>query len=287
MISIPPSSLQVFPDEILLIIFSEADIPTLLSLSNVCKKFNRLANICLVDKFKEQNIGLILNFGQEHKLRSNVTMEFHHVNEENGNCVFQPKEVENIQLKFFQSPMVKCPKLYKISLNKTTQMTSPKDGNLLQKSIGFSIKSHEGICQKNHYVFRTGHGNSHLKVPFEFIYSIIDIPPPNETKSRGGERWITPLSFECPLSFFYPNDAAVHRILKSMINYKPVIKKQQPIKNPVISNSNASQNQRISFTQESRVQDPRTSQIEIIHEKKKLFMVPLISSRRFNRGARC
>jgi hypothetical protein len=281
---IPSSSLQIFPDEILLMIFLETDISTLLLLSNVCKKFKRLANVCLVDKFKEQNVSLNLTFGQEHKLRSNVTMEFHHVNENNGNFVFQPKE-ENFQLKYYNSPLLKSPKIYKVSLNNTTQ-------NLLQKSIGFSVKSHEGNCQKIQYVYRIGH----LKVPFKFIYSIIDIPPINDTKSRGGERWVTPLSFECPSSFFYPNDVAVQRIFKSMINYKPTIKKQQPTKNTVVSNTNIKQKQtqRISFSQESQVsqiQEPilqqQNPQIEIIHEKKKLFMVPLVSSRRFNLGARC
>ncbi|CAB4484147.1 hypothetical protein RhiirA5_421829 [Rhizophagus irregularis] len=281
-----PSSLQTFPDEILLMIFSEADIPTLLSLSNVCKKFRRLSNVCLADKFKEENVGLNLTFGQEHKLRSNVKMEFHHVDETNGNFVFQPKE-EDIQLKYYHSPMLKSPKIYKVALHDTTQAITQKDANLIQKSVGFSVKSREGNHQKIQYVYRTGY----LKVPFKFIYSIIDIPPVNDSKSRGGERWVTPLSFECPPSFFYPNDAAVHRIFKSMINYKPTIKKQQQsIKNSTISNTTIKQKQiqRTSFSQEpqvSQIQEP-ILQIEVIHEKKKLFMMPLVSSRRFNLGAR-
>ncbi|GBB90195.1 hypothetical protein RclHR1_17080004 [Rhizophagus clarus] len=276
------SSLQIFPGEILLMIFSEADIQTLLSLSNVCKKFKRLANVCLVDKFKEQNVSLSLTFGQEHKLRSNVTMVFHHVNENNGNFVFQLKE-EDIQLKYYHSPMLKSPKIYKISLN---NVITQKDTNLLQKSIGFSVKSHEGTCQKIQYVYRAGH----LKVPFKFNYSIIDIPPANDTKSRGGERWVTPLSFECPSSFFYPNDAAVQRIFKSVINYKLSTKKQQTVKNTIVSDTTIEQKQlqqRISYSRESQVsqiQEPiRNPEIDIIHEKKKLFMV----SKRFNLGARC
>ncbi|CAB5314720.1 unnamed protein product [Rhizophagus irregularis] len=129
-----PSSLQIFPDEILLMIFSEADISTLLSLSNVCKKFRRLSNVCLADEFKEENVGLNLTFGQEHKLRSNVKMEFHHVDETNGNFVFQPKE-EDVQLKYYHSPMLKSPKIYKVALHDTTQAITQKDANLIQKSV--------------------------------------------------------------------------------------------------------------------------------------------------------
>lgn len=284
------SSLQIFPDEILLMIFLEADIPTLLSLSNVCKKFRRLSNVYLADKFKEETVGLNLIFGQEHKLRSKIKMEFHHVDKTNGNFVFQPKE-EDIKLKYYHSPVLKNPKIYKVTLNNTTQTMTQRDANLLQKSVGFSVKSREGSHQKIQYVYRIGY----LKVPFKFIYSIIDIPPANDTKSRGGERWVTPLSFECPPSFFYPNDAAVHRIFKSMINYKPIIKKQQSIKNSGISNTTIKQKQiqRTSFSQESQVsqiQEPilqqQNPQIEAIHEKKKLFMMPLVSSKRFNLGAR-
>src|SRR5687767_7355082 len=96
------SPLDVFSNEILLMIFSETDITTLLSLSSTCKNFRRIANVCLSEKFKEQNVGLNLKFEQEHKWRRTILMKFDHVNEKNGNFVFRPKE-EVLPLKFYHS----------------------------------------------------------------------------------------------------------------------------------------------------------------------------------------
>ncbi len=270
------SPFDAFSNEVLLMIFSEMDISTLLSLSSTCKDFRRLANICLSKIFKEQNVGLTLKFDQEHKWRSDLLMEFDHVNEKNGNFIFRPKE-ENSLLRFYHSALLKKPNIYKISLNNVTtsptnqqekeneDATQNDETNLLQKSVGISIKTRDGICQKIQNVYRMGNGSSHLKVPFIFTYSVVDIPPPNETKSRGGERWITPLSFECPPSFFYPDEAVFHRFLMSIMR---ITKKQSTEKTIV---SDASQKERISFQKESRNRKPILQQIPQInlYEKKK------------------
>ncbi|CAG8539403.1 10868_t:CDS:1 [Funneliformis mosseae] len=283
------SSLNIFSTEILLIIFVETDISTLLSLSNTCKNFRRIAAVCLADKFKEQNVGLNLTFEQEHKWRSNLTMKFDHVNEENGNFVFKPKEVDT-RLIYYHSAIIKNPNICRISLNNVKidstnelqhKINEPTDDtNLLQKSVGFPIKIRNRICQKIQHVYRTGNGCSHLKVPFGFTYSVV--VPPNGTKSRAGERWITPLSFECPPSFFYPNEATVHRIFMSIINYRPIITKKQLTEKIVIPN--ASQKQHVSFQQQdSPIQQPILRQVsQIENQERKKFMI----STKWTRGPR-
>ena len=69
-------ALQEFPTELLLIIFHEFDIPTLLNVCNACKRFQQIGTEVLSKKFKEQAIGLTLTFGQEHKTRFIVQLEF-------------------------------------------------------------------------------------------------------------------------------------------------------------------------------------------------------------------
>ncbi|CAI2200841.1 1060_t:CDS:1, partial [Funneliformis geosporum] len=276
-----------FSTEILLIIFAETDITTLLSLSSTCKNFRRLASVCLADKFKEQNVGVNLTFEQEHKWRSNITMKFNHVNEENGNFVFQPKI--DTRITYYHSAIIKNPNICKISLNNVKssstkefqhQINEPTDDtNLLQKSFGFSIKTRNRICQKIQYVYRTGNGCSHLKVPFGFTYSVVI--PPDGTKSRTGERWITPLSFECPPSFFYPDETIVHRIFMSIINYKPIIVKKQLTEKTTISNEN--QRQCVPFQQqESQILQPILHVPQLENQERTKFKI----STRWARGAR-
>src|ERR1041384_2675558 len=83
------SLIQKFPAELLFMTFQDFDIPTLLNVCNVCKRFQQVGTEVLSRKFKEATIGLMLTFEQEYKYRFNVPFEFKF--NENGNFIFKAK----------------------------------------------------------------------------------------------------------------------------------------------------------------------------------------------------
>src|SRR3954454_11201968 len=91
------SLLQNFPAELLFITFQDFDIPTLLNVCNVCKRFQQIGTEVLSKKFKEQTIGLTLTFEQEYKYRFNVPFEFTKFNEQSGNFIFKAKSKQPIR----------------------------------------------------------------------------------------------------------------------------------------------------------------------------------------------
>ncbi|CAG8619765.1 17744_t:CDS:2 [Rhizophagus irregularis] len=202
------SSLDEFPVELLLLIFKELDIPTLLKVCNVCKRFQQISSKMLFNKFKEPNVGILLTFEQEYKWKSYIHFEISKYNEQTGKFIFKPRSKQ--PMRFINSPMVRNPILSKISISV----------NLLQKPLSLNIKSHEETINKVQHVYRIGHGTSHLRIPYRFIYSITDTPPPSVNKTRGGERWLTPISFECSPSFFYPSEPIAHKIIMTIIHLR-------------------------------------------------------------------
>ncbi|RIA98417.1 hypothetical protein C1645_870672 [Glomus cerebriforme] len=256
-------SLQEFPTELLLLTFNEFDIPTLLNICNVCKRFQQIGSKVLSKKFKEPKIGLLLTFEQEHKWRFNIPFEFSKFNEQNGKFIFKPQTKQ--VMRFIHSSMIRSPVLSKISImglnhnessssineihlpsntittttninnnniinnnnhqSSTTSSNSsikPKklEENFLQKSLTLDIKSHKETLNKVQHVYRIGHGTTHLRIPYRFNYSIVDTPPPSTQKTRGGERWLTPISFECSPSFFYPHEPTAHKIIMTIIHLR-------------------------------------------------------------------
>jgi hypothetical protein len=46
----------------------------------------------------------------------------------------------------------------------------------------------------------------------------------------GGERWLTPLSFECTPSFFYPHESTTRKIFMNMLHLrKKILNKKKPL----------------------------------------------------------
>jgi hypothetical protein len=187
MIKSKSSNFNKVPTEILLIIFQDFDIQTLLNVCNVCKRFQQIGTEILSKKFKEPKIGLMLTFEQEHKWRFNVTLEFSKFNAQTGTFIFKPKS--KVPLRFVHSTMVKSPVLSKViftgvseirvpptpstSTSSLFSLTSPSpsnspvrfkkfEQNFLQKSLTLNIKPYKDTLKKVNYVFRIGHGTSHL-----------------------------------------------------------------------------------------------------------------------------
>ena len=99
--------------------------------------------------------------------------------------------------------------------------------NSLQKSLTLNIKPCKDILKEVRYVYRIGHGTTHLRTPYIFRYSVADTPPPSMQKTRGGgERWLTPISFECASSFFYPREPIAHQIIMTMVHLRKKNKKK-------------------------------------------------------------
>ncbi|RHZ76888.1 hypothetical protein Glove_187g110 [Diversispora epigaea] len=240
------SSLLTFPNEILFMIFEEIDdIPTLINLSSLCKRFKHIANNCLKKLFEKKNVSLQLYFEQEHKLTFEIDFFLDRVDEKTGNFIFQPKQMK--QLKFYSDQFIRNPTLWQMIFNmpnnegdennnglaKLNNPNNPFNYNLLQKSCKLSIKTPNSTCRKTKEVYRVGDGSSNLKVPYIFSY-FTENPPssPSTSSERIRERWIVPLSLECSTSFFYPNSTKLHRIVNSIMsntrNRSP-IKRQKTI----------------------------------------------------------
>ncbi|CAG8514001.1 8953_t:CDS:2 [Ambispora leptoticha] len=243
--SLPFITLNSFPNEILLLILQNLDIITLLSVCNVSKRFHQVSVVALESRFAEPNLRLHLGFEQEQKWRFNVDFKFSHVNTQTGNLVFRPIK-QQTSLRLFHSPLLRNPSISKISLScrqiSSSKSLKPKsssnslrnlpstnahhnnhhvlklDTNFLQKSCKFAIKSC-GEQEQQRDVYRIGHGSKHLQVSYSFKYTV-ETAPPTIRKLRGGERWITPISFECPASFFYPHEPTAHKVIMSLLSYR-------------------------------------------------------------------
>ncbi|CAJ0905820.1 7861_t:CDS:2 [Entrophospora sp. SA101] len=230
------SSLSIFPNEILSLIFLNLDIGDLLMVCSVSKRFKDIGTLCFVKRLKAKSpatfnkngnncIGLLLSFEQEHRLRYNLEFEFESYDELSGNFKFKPKPTPSNNkktIRFIQSSMVKNPSLYRVVLfgcsklnlkrhhhhnNVTPTPNSHIATNLinnhndhqhdfLSKSMSMPIKSQNERFTKTQHAYRMGDGINHLKVPYKFTYSISETPPPSMVKTRSGERWIVPESFE-------------------------------------------------------------------------------------------
>nr|CAG8644876.1 6175_t:CDS:2 [Entrophospora candida] len=207
---------------------------------NTKTEFKILAEIALEKKFEERKIGLTLHFEQEQRWRFNVNFIFDCINQQNGDFVFKPttngqdnNENELQNNKFFHSTILRKPTLWKVTYNDNVNNDNDKEDeksqayvNLLQKSCQLSIKSRNQTFQKIQNVYRIGNGSNHLKVPYKFTYSTKDNDSNevNRLRSRGGDRIMNPLSFECSPSFFYPQESTAHRLLMSITKHKPILR---------------------------------------------------------------
>ncbi|CAG8487122.1 8543_t:CDS:1 [Funneliformis mosseae] len=349
MLSKPLLSLKIFPTELLLITFQNLDIPTLLKICNVCKRFLQIGTMVLSKKFKDPSIRLMLTFEQEHRWRFNVPFEFSKFNEQNGNFIFKPIKSRQQQstMRFIHSSVVRNPALCKVAINgincsnknekfgsdnrvpfssnvtnhnnhlttlpqipvSNPSLTSPSplppnksqklEENFLQKSLPLGIKSHKDDLKKTQHVYRMGHGTTHLRIPYTFTYSVSDRPPPSMQKTRGGERWLTPLSFECSPSFFYPHEPAAHKLIMTIIHLrkKNSHKKKSLSSSQNPTNNNYKQKQKVIGTEIEEgfisididtggheILNPKA--YKLLFEKQMNLQDKLKPSRRWVRGAR-
>ncbi|KAF0512403.1 hypothetical protein F8M41_018003 [Gigaspora margarita] len=225
----PISSLLTFPNELLLLLFESLDIPSILSLSNVCNRFLLIAQICLAKRFKDSNFELSLFFDQEYRQKCCVNFIFERFDSETGRFIFIPKNHKF--MRFINSRMVGSPKLRKIQFTGFDNNAKVDNKNLLQKKpCAFPIELNNSTIKKNSFVYRIGRGSTHLKSRYTFTYSVSDSPPPLMRRTRGGERWIKPLQFECSPCFFYPHEPIAHQIIWDIIHFKKNQIKKHPIK---------------------------------------------------------
>ncbi|CAG8589148.1 24993_t:CDS:1 [Dentiscutata erythropus] len=222
------SSLLTFPNELLLLLFESLDIPSILALSNVCNRFLLIAQVCLAKRFKDSNFELSLFFDQEFRRKLNIDFTFERFDLETGKFVFIPKNDKPIR--FIHSRVVGSPKLRRIQFTGFDNDAKSDDKNLLQKSCTLPIDLNNSIIKKSSFVYRIGRGSTHLKSRYTFTYSISDSPPPLVRRTRSGERWITPLRFECSPCFFYPQEPITHKIIRDIIHFKKNQIQKHPIK---------------------------------------------------------
>ncbi|CAG8683066.1 6616_t:CDS:1 [Dentiscutata erythropus] len=212
------SSLLTFPNELLLLLFESLDISTILSLSDVCNRFLSIGQVCLAKKLKDLNLGLSLIFDQEYRQIYNVEFAFEQFELESGRFIFIPKKSE--VLRFTHSRMIMSPKLRKVIFTGIDDGANSDYKNFIQRSCTLSVESNNSILQKISTVYRIGRGLTHLKTQFKFTYSISDIPPLSTDKIRRGERWLTPVRFECLSCFFYPHEPIARKIIRDIIHFK-------------------------------------------------------------------
>ncbi|CAH1766750.1 21793_t:CDS:1 [Entrophospora sp. SA101] len=283
-----PLSLYNLPNELLLIIFSNLDMETLINLCSVCQKFKILAEIALEKKFEERKIGLTLYFEQEQRWKFNVNFIFDCVNQQNGNFVFKPiaNKKTSQDVTFYHSTVLRKPTLWKVAYNDNVGSDVRQDENsqqyvnLLQKPCPLSIKPRNQTFQKIQNVYRIGSGSKHLKVPYKFTYSTKsnNIDEADRPRSRGGDRIISHLSFECSPSFFYTQGSTTHRLLMSITKSLKSPSAKKHIIATSTTNSSIPPPSPRNYTSSSISYQPETNASRL-EEKKNLFS-------KWSRGAR-
>ncbi|CAH1757615.1 16331_t:CDS:2 [Entrophospora sp. SA101] len=168
------SSLFKLQNELLLIIFSNLDVETLI----------------------------------RRHWRFNVDFIFDCVNQQNGNFIFKPitngEDNHKNDIKFHHSTFLRKPTLWKVTFHDNFNRSGKKGGNsqayinLLQKPCQLSIKSKNKTFQKIPTVYSIGNGSNHLKVPYKFTHST------KNDDSCDDYCIINLLSFEFSPSFFHP-----------------------------------------------------------------------------------
>ncbi|RUS35194.1 hypothetical protein BC938DRAFT_474402 [Jimgerdemannia flammicorona] len=200
--------LSALPNEILLAILEDLDISSLLSLCNVGTRFQTLAYIILAKRLLNNQSCVRLFFEQESRWRFTVDLKLTSVNPYTGQFVFTP--VKPTVLRVFNSAILRNPTLQKIELLGPDVESLKAQTNFLSLPKPLQIKtmgSYRRCFSLHHPSTRT--------TAFSLSYDVS--PTPADVKAtRTGERWLTPVAFECPLVFFYPQTNSTSKVLQWM-----------------------------------------------------------------------
>jgi len=144
-----------------------------------------------------------------------------------GNLCFMP--VKKVGLRLFRSAMLRNPQLWQVALvNRSAACDDPTSSAAIdiKHDLDGPAMPHTNFLHRTHsldirhlgerrVVVGRKPGSLNTAAPYAFTYSIATTPQ-GIRKSRSGERWVTPLAFECPAWFFYPRPSAAQKIARWM-----------------------------------------------------------------------
>jgi hypothetical protein len=186
------------PNEILLRVLTHLPTPDLLHTAKLNRRFYHLAAKTLVLRLAARPDALRLraHFEQESRWKFSVDMQLLAI-DESGRFKFAPIQPKAMRL--FESKMLRSPTMHKLSIIGTDfdglslnipESLIPKSQSLPLKELG----QHRITSSYRRLVSNVATTQTSL------VYNVTKTPQ-ELTKVRSGERWVTPILFECPMIF--------------------------------------------------------------------------------------
>lgn len=209
--------IETLPNEILLRILNYLPTPELLHTTKLNRRFHHLSAKTLVVRLAARPDALRLraHFEQESRWKFSVDMQLVAI-DESGRFRFAP--IEAMAMRFFESKMLRSPTMHKLSIVGTDfdGMTLDMPENLLPKSKPLPVKEigqHRIASTYTRLVPQVATTQTAL------VYSVTKTPKAL-LKVRSGERWVTPMLFECPMMFLCQARPGITKVMDKL-NARP------------------------------------------------------------------
>ncbi|GAB5586351.1 hypothetical protein Unana1_01251 [Umbelopsis nana] len=211
-------SIETLPNEILLRILTYLPTPELLHTVKLNRRFHQLSANTLVLRLAARPDALRLRayFEQESRWKFSIDMQLIAI-DQSGKFKFAP--VEPMAMRLFESKMLRSPTMHKLSIVGTDfdglSLNMPE--NLLPKGKSIPLKEigqHRLTSTYSRLVPNITTTQTAL------IYTVSKTPE-HLLKARAGERWVTPILFECPLTFLCQSRPAITKVMDKL-NARPM-----------------------------------------------------------------
>lgn len=210
-------SLESLPNELLLRVLSHLNTPDLLHSAKLNVRFHQLSAKTLVSRITTRPDSLRLRafFEQESKWKFTVDLQLVAI-DHYGRFQFAP--VDSMVMRLFESKFLRSPSLHRMSIvgKDFDGLTLDMPENLLPKSKSLPLKEygqHRLVSTYSRLVSEMASTQTAL------VYTVSKTPNAVE-KVRSGERWVTPVRFECPLLFLCQARPAMTKVMDKL-NARP------------------------------------------------------------------
>jgi hypothetical protein len=211
-------SLERLPNELLLRVLTYLDTPDLLHSAKLNVRFHQLSAKTLVSRITARPDSLRLRafFEQESRWKFSVDLQLVAI-DQYGRFQFAP--VESMVMRLFESKFLRSPSLHRISVvgEDFDGVALDMPENLLPKAKSLPLKEcgqHRLVSTYSRLVTEMSSTQTTL------VYTVSKTPSTIE-KVRSGERWVTPLRFECPLLFLCQARPTMTKVMDKL-NARPM-----------------------------------------------------------------
>ncbi|KAI8581414.1 hypothetical protein K450DRAFT_232959 [Umbelopsis ramanniana AG] len=212
------AGIDTLPNELLLRVLTHLPTPDLLHLAKLNRRFYHLSAKTLVLRLAARPDALRLraHFEQESRWKFSVDMQLTAI-DETGRFKFAP--IQPMAMRLFESKMLRSPTMHKLSIIGTDfdglslnvpESLIPKSQTLPLKELG----QHRITSTYNRLVANVASTQTAL------VYNVTKTPE-EFTKVRSGERWVTPILFECPMIFLCQARPGITKMMDKL-NARPV-----------------------------------------------------------------